>query len=69
MLILLPLEVGTGVLYELTDYLIKSFNIESGDNAPDLLNVITDPLTDSIIEVDSVAFKSSKKKTLFKNFI
>ncbi|XP_071385773.1 sodium-dependent phosphate transport protein 2B-like [Centroberyx affinis] len=51
-LILLPLEVATGVLYKLTKLLIDSFNIQGGDNAPDLLNVITDPLTDSIIQLD-----------------
>lgn len=56
-LILLPLEVATGVLYKLTALLIDSFNIQSGEDAPDLLNVITDPLTDSIIQVESAAFK------------
>lgn len=51
-LILLPIEVATGVLFKLTQLLIDSFNIQSGDNAPELLNVITDPLTDSIIQVE-----------------
>ncbi|XP_041791122.1 solute carrier family 34 member 2b [Chelmon rostratus] len=51
-LILLPLEVATGVLYKLTALLIDSFNIQTGEDAPDLLNVITDPLTNSIIELD-----------------
>uniref|UniRef100_A0A8C3A064 Sodium-dependent phosphate transport protein 2B n=1 Tax=Cyclopterus lumpus TaxID=8103 RepID=A0A8C3A064_CYCLU len=51
-LILLPLEVATGVLYKLTHLIIESFNIQGGENAPDLLNVITDPLTDSIIQLD-----------------
>ncbi|XP_070764596.1 solute carrier family 34 member 2b [Enoplosus armatus] len=51
-LVLLPLEVATGVLFKLTHLLIESFNIETGENAPDLLNVITDPLTDSIIQLD-----------------
>lgn len=51
-LILLPLEAATGVLVLLTDLLIKSFNIQTGEDAPDLLNVITDPLTDSIVELD-----------------
>uniref|UniRef100_A0A674P6U5 Sodium-dependent phosphate transport protein 2B n=1 Tax=Takifugu rubripes TaxID=31033 RepID=A0A674P6U5_TAKRU len=51
-LILLPLEVATGVLYKFTQFLITSFNIQSGEDAPDLLNVITDPLTDSIIQLD-----------------
>uniref|UniRef100_A0A673WS21 Sodium-dependent phosphate transport protein 2B n=1 Tax=Salmo trutta TaxID=8032 RepID=A0A673WS21_SALTR len=50
-LILLPLEAATGVLYKLTKIVINSFNIQGGDNAPDLLNVITDPLTSAIIEV------------------
>lgn len=50
-LVLLPLEVATGVLYKLTKVLIESFNIQSGEDAPALLKVITDPLTSSIIEV------------------
>lgn len=52
MLVLLPLEAATGVLYKLTDLLIKSFNIQSGEDAPELLSVITDPLTKSIIQVE-----------------
>ncbi|XP_022614807.1 sodium-dependent phosphate transport protein 2B-like [Seriola dumerili] len=51
-LVLLPLEVATGVLYKLTLLIIESFNIESGEDAPDLLNVITDPLTNSIVQLD-----------------
>ncbi|XP_028259391.1 sodium-dependent phosphate transport protein 2B-like [Parambassis ranga] len=51
-LILLPLEVATGVLYKLTHLIIESFNLESGEDAPDLLKVITDPLTNSIIQLD-----------------
>ncbi|XP_053712036.1 sodium-dependent phosphate transport protein 2B-like [Synchiropus splendidus] len=50
-LVLLPLEVATGYLYEVTKLIITSFNIQSGE-APDLLNVITDPLTDAIIMLD-----------------
>ncbi|KAG5849742.1 hypothetical protein ANANG_G00074940 [Anguilla anguilla] len=51
-LVLLPLEVATGVLYKLTKLMIDSFQIQSGEDAPDLLNVITDPLTNSIIQLD-----------------
>ncbi|KAI4901958.1 hypothetical protein NFI96_005368 [Prochilodus magdalenae] len=51
-LVLLPLEAASGYLYLLTELIVKSFNIESGENAPALLNVITDPLTHSIIELD-----------------
>lgn len=51
-LVLLPLEVATGVLYKLTKLLIDSFNIQTGQDAPDLLKVITKPLTKNIIEVN-----------------
>lgn len=50
-LVLLPLEVATGYLYEVTKLIIDSFQFESGE-APDLLNVITDVLTNSIIQLD-----------------
>uniref|UniRef100_A0A8D3BMF1 Solute carrier family 34 member 2a n=1 Tax=Scophthalmus maximus TaxID=52904 RepID=A0A8D3BMF1_SCOMX len=50
-LVLLPLEVATGYLYMVTKLIIDSFNIQSGE-APDLLNVITDVLTESVIELD-----------------
>ncbi|XP_069386918.1 solute carrier family 34 member 2a [Paralichthys olivaceus] len=50
-LVLLPLEVATGYLYVVTELIIDSFNIQSGE-APELLNVITDPLTESIIVLD-----------------
>ncbi|XP_072319034.1 sodium-dependent phosphate transport protein 2B-like [Eucyclogobius newberryi] len=51
-LVLLPVEVATGYLYKVTKLIIDSFNIESGEAAPALLNVITDPLTESIIQLD-----------------
>ncbi|KAG7485692.1 sodium-dependent phosphate transport protein 2B-like [Solea senegalensis] len=51
-MVLLPLEVASGYLYEVTKLIIDSFKIQSGE-APDLLNVITDPLTESIIMLDS----------------
>ncbi|XP_071361373.1 solute carrier family 34 member 2a [Trachinotus anak] len=50
-LVLLPLEVATGYLYVVTKLIIDSFKIQSGE-APDLLNVITDVLTESIIQLD-----------------
>ncbi|XP_035516393.1 solute carrier family 34 member 2a [Morone saxatilis] len=50
-LVLLPLEVASGYLYKVTKLIIDSFNIQSGE-APELLNVITDPLTESIIQLD-----------------
>uniref|UniRef100_A0A8C2IPS6 Sodium-dependent phosphate transport protein 2B n=1 Tax=Cyprinus carpio TaxID=7962 RepID=A0A8C2IPS6_CYPCA len=53
-LVLLPLEVASGYLYRLTKLIIDSFNIQTGADAPDLLKVITEPLTKNIIEVRSV---------------
>ncbi|XP_070712480.1 solute carrier family 34 member 2a isoform X2 [Pempheris klunzingeri] len=50
-LVLLPLEVATGYLYIVTKLIIDSFQIQSGE-APELLNVITDILTESIIQLD-----------------
>lgn len=60
-LVLLPLEVATGYLYKVTKLLIKSFNIQSGE-APDLLNVLTDVLTDSVIQVDSFCSSCKTEK-------
>uniref|UniRef100_A0A3Q2QI38 Solute carrier family 34 member 2a n=1 Tax=Fundulus heteroclitus TaxID=8078 RepID=A0A3Q2QI38_FUNHE len=50
-LVLLPLEAATGYLYVVTELIIDSFQIQSGE-APDLLNVITDVLTEAIIQLD-----------------
>ncbi|XP_051892999.1 sodium-dependent phosphate transport protein 2B-like isoform X2 [Pristis pectinata] len=51
-LILLPIEAASGYLYHLTGIIVKSFDIESGEDAPDLLKVITDPLTKLIVQLD-----------------
>ncbi|XP_069779201.1 sodium-dependent phosphate transport protein 2B-like [Narcine bancroftii] len=50
--ILLPIEAVSGFLYHLTGVIVKSFDIKSGDEAPKLLKVITDPLTKLIIQLD-----------------
>uniref|UniRef100_A0A672HZK4 Sodium-dependent phosphate transport protein 2B n=1 Tax=Salarias fasciatus TaxID=181472 RepID=A0A672HZK4_SALFA len=72
-LILLPLEVATGVLYKLTLLIIESFNLETGEDAPDLLKVITEPLTKSIIQLDknvisdlATGKEEAKNKSLIK---
>ncbi|XP_078534499.1 sodium-dependent phosphate transport protein 2B-like isoform X1 [Lissotriton helveticus] len=74
-LILLPLEVASGYLYLLTDLIVKTFNIQSGQDAPDLLNVITDPLTDLIVQLDKSVIngiatgdESVKNKSLVKQW-
>lgn len=74
-LILLPLEAATNVLFILTKELIKTFNIQTGEDAPDLLNVITDPLTDSIVQLDksvitaiAVGDPAARNKSLIKKW-
>ncbi|CAM9473221.1 unnamed protein product [Lampetra planeri] len=52
-IVLLPIEVVSGYLYHLTKLIIDSFNIENGEDAPDILKVITEPLTKLIIQLDS----------------
>ncbi|XP_014347963.1 solute carrier family 34 member 2b [Latimeria chalumnae] len=51
-LLLLPLEVATSYLYHLTHLIVDTFQIESGEDAPDLLKVITDPFTKLIVQLD-----------------
>ncbi|KAM3937273.1 sodium-dependent phosphate transport protein 2B [Leptodactylus fuscus] len=51
-LVLLPIEIASGYLYHLTSAIVDSFNIKSGEDAPDMLKVITEPLTKGIIQLD-----------------
>ncbi|KAJ8015306.1 hypothetical protein DPEC_G00024760 [Dallia pectoralis] len=51
-LVLLPLEVATGLMARLAKVIVTSFNIQSGENAPELLKVITEPVTKLIIQLD-----------------
>ncbi|XP_074129517.1 sodium-dependent phosphate transport protein 2B-like [Sminthopsis crassicaudata] len=73
--VLLPVEVITGYLYHLTDPIVKTFNIKSGENAPDLLKVITDPFTKLIIRLDkkvineiAMGNEAAKNKSLIKTW-
>uniref|UniRef100_A0AAR2M2E8 Sodium-dependent phosphate transport protein 2A n=1 Tax=Pygocentrus nattereri TaxID=42514 RepID=A0AAR2M2E8_PYGNA len=51
-LVLLPLEVATGLLSFLAQAVVSSFQLQSGEEAPELLKVITDPVTKLIIQLD-----------------
>ncbi|RXM97501.1 Sodium-dependent phosphate transport protein 2A [Acipenser ruthenus] len=51
-LVLLPLEVASGLLYHLTVIVVKTFQIRSGEDAPELLKIITEPFTKLIIQLD-----------------
>ncbi|XP_074085779.1 sodium-dependent phosphate transport protein 2B-like [Macrotis lagotis] len=72
-LVLLPVEVITSYLYHLTDVIVKTFHIRSGEDAPELLKVITDPFTKLIIQLDKKVIneiatgnEAAKNKSLIK---
>ncbi|XP_070818278.1 sodium-dependent phosphate transport protein 2A [Chaetodon trifascialis] len=51
-LVLLPLEVASGLMTRLSDLLVTSFMLQPGEEAPELLKVITEPVTKLIIQLD-----------------
>lgn len=50
-LVLLPLEVASGFITKLSLLLVSSFKLHPGEEAPELLKVITEPVTKLIIQV------------------
>uniref|UniRef100_A0A3P9N9H0 Sodium-dependent phosphate transport protein 2A n=1 Tax=Poecilia reticulata TaxID=8081 RepID=A0A3P9N9H0_POERE len=51
-LLLLPLEVVTGALRHLSHGVVKTLQLSSRDNPPELLKVITKPLTKLVVQLD-----------------
>uniref|UniRef100_UPI0037E876D7 sodium-dependent phosphate transport protein 2A-like n=1 Tax=Semicossyphus pulcher TaxID=241346 RepID=UPI0037E876D7 len=51
-LVLLPLEVASGLMTRLSHLLVTSFSLRPGEEAPELLKVITEPVTKIIIKLD-----------------
>ncbi|XP_007548376.2 sodium-dependent phosphate transport protein 2A [Poecilia formosa] len=51
-LVLLPLEVASGVITHLSQWLVSVFRLQPGEEAPELLKVITEPVTKLIIQLD-----------------
>lgn len=54
-LVLLPLEAATHYLEKLTNLVLETFSFQNGEDAPDILKVITDPFTKLIIQVMAVS--------------
>lgn len=50
-LVLLPLEVASGFMTRLSHLLVTSFRLRPGEEAPELLKVITEPITKLVIQV------------------
>ncbi|XP_003411428.1 sodium-dependent phosphate transport protein 2B-like [Loxodonta africana] len=51
--VLLPLEAASHYLEILTNLVVDSFQLQNGEDAPELLKVITDPFTKLIIQLDN----------------
>ena len=55
-LVLLPIEAGTGYLYHLTNAIVKSTNLAGGGESQDFLKAITKPFTNLIVQVSKMVF-------------
>ncbi|XP_012662903.1 sodium-dependent phosphate transport protein 2B-like [Otolemur garnettii] len=71
--VLLPLEAATHYLELLTNLVVETFHFKSGEDAPALLKVITDPFTKLIIQLDKKVInqiamndEAAKNKSLIK---
>ncbi|XP_040907431.1 sodium-dependent phosphate transport protein 2A-like [Toxotes jaculatrix] len=51
-LVLLPLEAVSGLLRHLSQAMVDGLQLSTGDEAPELLKVLTEPLTKLIIQLD-----------------
>ncbi|MBV99298.1 Sodium-dependent phosphate transport protein 2B, partial [Eschrichtius robustus] len=72
-LVLLPLEAATHYLERLTSLVVETFNFRNGEDAPELLKVITDPFTKLIIQLDKKVInqiamndETAKNKSMIK---
>uniref|UniRef100_A0A2K5ZKC8 Sodium-dependent phosphate transport protein 2B n=1 Tax=Mandrillus leucophaeus TaxID=9568 RepID=A0A2K5ZKC8_MANLE len=72
-LVLLPVEVATHYLEIVTQFIVESFHFKNGEDAPDLLKVITKPFTKLIVQLDKKVIsqiamndETAKNKSLVK---
>ncbi|XP_037685454.1 sodium-dependent phosphate transport protein 2B isoform X2 [Choloepus didactylus] len=72
-LVLLPLEAASHYLEIVTNLVVESFHLKNGEDAPELLKVITDPFTKLIVQLDKevinqIAMKdeAAQNKSLIK---
>lgn len=64
MLVLLPLEVVSGLMTRLSLLMVTSLRLRPGEDAPEMLKVITDPITRLVIQVDDLPFNPSTNQRL-----
>ncbi|XP_041864777.1 sodium-dependent phosphate transport protein 2A-like [Melanotaenia boesemani] len=74
-LVLLPLEAVSGLLRRLSHAAVDTLHLSSGEDAPELLKVLTQPLTNLIIQLDKSVItaiatgdQSMRNKSLVKKW-
>ncbi|XP_035989935.1 sodium-dependent phosphate transport protein 2A-like [Fundulus heteroclitus] len=74
-LVLLPVEAISGVLRRLSQAAVNTLHLSSGDDAPELLKVLTEPLTKLVIQLDKSVLtavatgdKIERNKSLVKHW-
>ncbi|CAG5871701.1 unnamed protein product [Menidia menidia] len=74
-LVLLPLESVSGLLRRLSQAVVDTLQLRGGEDAPELLKVITEPLTTLIIQLDrsvitalATGDQSARNKSLVKHW-
>ena len=55
-LVLLPLEVASGLMTRLSYLLVTGLRLQPGEEAPELLKVVTEPVTKLIIQVNHILY-------------
>ncbi|XP_007496694.2 sodium-dependent phosphate transport protein 2B-like isoform X2 [Monodelphis domestica] len=73
LIVLLPLELITDFLFQITESITTSFKIQADDDAPELLKILTGLITDFIIQLDkkviteiAAGSEAAKNKSLIK---
>ncbi|KAF6721095.1 Sodium-dependent phosphate transport protein 2A [Oryzias melastigma] len=74
-LVLLPLEAVSGLLRRLSQAVVDSLQLSGGEDAPELLKVLTKPLTELIVQLDQSVItaiaagdQSARNKSLVKRW-
>ncbi|XP_068928845.1 sodium-dependent phosphate transport protein 2C [Petaurus breviceps papuanus] len=68
-LVLLPLEIVARALEKLSGLVVGTFTLRPGERAPDILKVLTQPLTHLIVQLDSNAISESATGNMTNSII
>ncbi|XP_035506448.2 sodium-dependent phosphate transport protein 2A [Scophthalmus maximus] len=74
-LVLLPLEVVSGLMTRLSLLMVTSLRLRPGEDAPEMLKVITDPITRLVIQLDkcvitgiAMGYEDMRNRSLVKEW-